>query len=63
MTTNINQITSPAFELEPYKSLDDEVLSERIGVVRADMGSRLLILGHHYQRDEVIALSDLAISI
>ena len=27
--------------------------------MRAEMGPRLLILGHHYQQDEVIALSDL----
>ena len=25
----------------------------------AELGSKLLILGHHYQQDEVIALSDL----
>src|SRR4051812_5335612 len=50
---------SPAFELAPYKSLEDDVLHQRIAAVRAEMGSRLLILGHHYQQDEVIALSDL----
>jgi len=59
MTSTTDQTLSPAFELEPYKSLDDEVLAERINAVRARMGPRLLILGHHYQRDEVIALSDL----
>src|SRR6188474_1858038 len=46
-------------ELKPYKSLDNESLAERINAIRAEMGSRLLILGHHYQQDEVIALSDL----
>jgi len=50
---------SPAYELAPYKSLDNSVLSERIEAVRAEMGPRLLILGHHYQQDEVIAHSDL----
>jgi len=50
---------APAFELAPYKSLENEALTERIQWVRAAMGSRLLILGHHYQQDEVIALSDL----
>lgn len=50
---------SPAFELGPYKSLDNDALIERIDAVRAKMGSRLLILGHHYQQDEVIARSDL----
>ncbi len=53
------QLESPRFDLEPYKSLDNDVLRERIEAVRAEMGSRLLILGHHYQQDEVIARSDL----
>lgn len=51
--------TSPSFELKPYKSLDNAALQQRINAVRAELGSRLLILGHHYQQDEVIALSDL----
>src|SRR5262249_12529483 len=49
----------PAFELKPYRGLSNEELTRRIQAVRAEMGSRLLILGHHYQQDEVIALSDL----
>jgi quinolinate synthase len=39
--------------------LDNETLTERINAVRQQLGSQLLILGHHYQQDEVIALSDL----
>ncbi len=50
---------APTFELAPYKSLENDVLARRIQQVRAEMGSRLLILGHHYQQDEVIELSDL----
>ena len=50
---------TPAFELQPYKSLANDVLHARIQKVRDEMGSRLLILGHHYQQDEVIALADL----
>jgi len=53
------QSTSPAFELAPYKSLDDDVLAERIERVRAQLGKRLLILGHHYQQDVVIQHADL----
>src|SRR5688572_25766715 len=56
MTTLIEQ---PSLPLAPYKSLDNETLAQRINQVRKDLGSRLLILGHHYQQDEVIALSDL----
>ena len=46
-------------ELKPYKSLDNATLAARIRAVKESMGKRLLILGHHYQQDEVIALSDL----
>ena len=49
----------PAFDLACYESLDRAVLTERIQKVRADMGPRLLILGHHYQRDEILELTDL----
>ena len=59
----MSSVTSPrapaALPLSPYKSLDSEELTRRIEAIRAELGSRLLILGHHYQRDEVIALSDL----
>ncbi len=50
--------TTPA-PLAPYKSLSNEELATRINVVRAELGPKLLILGHHYQQDEVIALADL----
>lgn len=50
---------APLHELAPYKSLSNEELSARIEAVRRDMGPQLLILGHHYQQDEVIAHSDL----
>lgn len=46
-------------EFPPYKTLDNRQLSERIEKVRRDLGPRLLILGHHYQQDEVIEHSDL----
>src|SRR5688500_9083588 len=57
----VTQVLGPqaAFALAPYKSLDNQALTERIRQVRFRMGSRLLILGHHYQQDEIIALSDL----
>ncbi len=59
MSITADQASSPTYGLEPYKSLDDELLTKRIAAVRAEMGSRLLILGHHYQQDPVIALADL----
>ena len=59
MSIASRQHSSASFELAPYKSLDNATLQDRIRAVRAEMGSRLLILGHHYQQDEVIAMSDL----
>jgi len=47
------------FEFAPYRSLGNEELQARINAVRQELGPKLLILGHHYQQDEVIALSDL----
>jgi quinolinate synthase len=49
----------PLRELKPYKSLANDELSARIEAIRRQFGPRLLILGHHYQQDEVIAHSDL----
>ncbi|NOY40660.1 MAG: quinolinate synthase NadA [Planctomycetes bacterium] len=46
------------FELQPYKSLENEELVARIQEARDQLGPKLLILGHHYQQDEVIAQSD-----
>src|SRR3954465_6662313 len=50
---------APLHELKPYKSLSNAELMARIQAVREQFGPKLLILGHHYQQDEVIALADL----
>jgi quinolinate synthase len=52
------EATAPLRELQPYKSLENAELTARIQAVRTEFGPRLMILGHHYQQDEVIALSD-----
>jgi quinolinate synthase len=41
-----------------YRSLEDAQLADRIEAVRRRMGQRLVILGHHYQQDGVIAHAD-----
>ena len=41
-----------------YLGLDDAELDRRIQRAKQALGSRLLILGHHYQRDEVIKFAD-----
>src|SRR6185369_17884338 len=42
---------------ERYLGLSDEEMDARIAAARAKLGRRLVILGHHYQRDEVIAFA------
>ena len=42
-----------------YRPLSDAELDGRIDGVRRRMGSRLVILGHHYQQDGVIAHADI----
>ena len=41
-----------------YALMDTDELDRRIAAARAKLGTRLVILGHHYQRDEVIKYAD-----
>ena len=43
---------------EKYLGLSDAEMDVRIAAARAKLGKRLVILGHHYQRDEVIKFAD-----
>ena len=43
---------------DEYVGLSDEEMDRRIAAARAALGKRLVILGHHYQRDEVIKFAD-----
>ena len=43
---------------EKYLGLSDEEMDVRIAAAKAKLGRRLVILGHHYQRDEVIKFAD-----
>jgi len=45
--------------LDRYMAMPDAELHERIENARKVLGSRVVILGHHYQRDDVIAHADL----
>jgi quinolinate synthase len=47
------------FNFNDYRILDNETLNQRIREAKQKLGSRLLILGHHYQQDEVIEHADL----
>ena len=43
---------------EQYLRLSDDEMDARIAAAKATLGERLVILGHHYQRDEVIKFAD-----
>jgi quinolinate synthase len=43
---------------DKYVGLSDEEMDARIAAAKAQLGRRLVILGHHYQRDEVIKFAD-----
>jgi quinolinate synthase len=45
--------------LRDYKPLSNQELAERIRAGKQILGNKLLILGHHYQQDEVIEHADL----
>jgi len=43
---------------DTYTKASLEELEQRIGAAKEILGSRLVILGHHYQRDEVMTWAD-----
>ena len=43
---------------QQYLKLSGDELRERIRAARAELGDRLVILGHHYQRDDIIEFAD-----
>ena len=44
--------------LDNYLVLPDHTMDARIAAARRELGPRATILGHHYQRDEVIRFAD-----
>src|SRR5437773_8684504 len=44
--------------LENYLVLPDHTMDDRISAARQELGRDVVILGHHYQRDEVIRFAD-----
>jgi quinolinate synthase len=59
-TSRARQTHAPRADSIPlsYAEMDGEELDQRIKAARAQLGQRLVILGHHYQRDEIIKYAD-----
>ena len=47
-----------ACSLDNYLVLPDHTMDGRIAAARAKLGKQVLLLGHHYQRDEIIRFAD-----
>src|SRR6201998_1625656 len=47
-----------ACDFDSYLLVPDNTLADRIAAAKARLGEDVVILGHHYQRDEVIKFAD-----
>ncbi|HMD76106.1 MAG TPA: quinolinate synthase NadA [Terracidiphilus sp.] len=56
--TAVAAATESTCSLENYLALPDHTMDARIAAARARLGSTTILLGHHYQRDEVIRFAD-----
>ncbi len=55
---NVTKNPGGAKKIEEYLSLSEQELYDRIQAVKRELGARLVILGHHYQRDDVVCHAD-----
>jgi len=51
-------VAENACSLDNYLVLPDNTMDDRIAAARAKLGKSTILLGHHYQRDEVIRFAD-----
>jgi len=64
VTLVLDELTAPAPQagsvcsLDHYLALPDHTMDARIAEARAKLGATTILLGHHYQRDEVIRFAD-----
>ena len=52
------QAVGESCSLDHYLVQPDESMDERIRVAKEKLGGQVIVLGHHYQRDEVIRYAD-----
>jgi quinolinate synthase len=57
--TAVEEIGIARAEAQDYAGMSLEELDARISAARAKLGERLVILGHHYQREDVVKHADL----
>lgn len=52
-------VLEPTLVIDDFLTMSDLEVAERIEAARRELGRRVVILGHHYQRDDVIRHADL----
>ena len=55
----MSAVLEQVIQIEDYLVMPEAEVSERIEAARAELGPKVVILGHHYQRDDVIKHADL----
>ena len=64
MTPVVDEVTAASAEaletcsVENYLAMPDHSMDGRIAEARARLGATTVILGQHYQRDEVVRFAD-----
>jgi quinolinate synthase len=54
----VEPIVADTCSLDNYLALPDQTMDDRIAAARRALGTSTILLGHHYQRDEVIRFAD-----
>src|SRR2546428_5254608 len=57
--TSATCLISQPLELQAFRDLSLEELAERTTAAKRVLGDRVMVLGHNYQRDEVIRHADI----
>jgi quinolinate synthase len=58
LRVEVEEAAADSCSLENYLTLPDHTMDDRIARSRERLGKRAILLGHHYQRDEVIRFAD-----
>src|SRR6185437_2422451 len=56
--TAVAERVADTCSLDHYLAQPDHTMDDRIAAARATLGTDVVLLGHHYQRDEVIRFAD-----
>ncbi len=59
MNTHAPALAAEPLPFEDFRHASDAELQRRVEAVKEGLGESLLILGHHYQQDEVVRFADL----